>query len=78
MCNAYGYAFSNQIPVFFPNYHVIAKGIHIYIGVLDAQNTKIVRCKNMSYTKYGFMGSTISQNGPDQIHTLFSGMEWTN
>ena len=46
----YGHAPSNQIPIFFPNYHVVTVTACISIDsivVLHAEKTKIAGCRNI-------------------------------
>ena len=58
------YASSNQIPIFFPNYHVVTVTACISIDsivVLHAEKTKIAGCRNigiaMLCVKYGLTQS---------------------
>ena len=58
------YASSNQIPIFFPNYHMVTVTACISIdsiGVLHAEKTKIAGCRNigiaMLRVKYGLTQS---------------------
>ena len=56
VCNAYGYASSNQIPIFFPtSYHMVTVTACISIdsiGVLHAEKTKIALCRNIGLYSY--------------------------
>ena len=54
VCNAYGYAPSNQIPIFFPNYHVVTVTACISIDsirVLHGEKT-IAGCRNIGLYSY--------------------------
>ena len=56
VCNAYGYAPSNQIPIFFPNYHVVTVTACISIdsiSVLKLHGEKtIAGCRNIGLYSY--------------------------